>query len=86
MALLILSPEGRGAIRAVLAKEVQQAMSLFMAQSCRPSPLMVPTVTLIAIFTGNQLTFGWPVATTSCGHVDRADHVPGFSLPCTPMC
>lgn len=58
VALLILSPEGLGAIRAVLANQVQRAINLFFGSILATISLTVPTVTLIAIFTGNQLTFG----------------------------
>lgn len=58
VALLILSPKGLGAIRAVLANEVQRAMNLFFGSILATISLTVPTVTLITFFTGNQLTFG----------------------------
>lgn len=58
VALLILSPEGLGALRAVLNNQVQRAINLFFGSVLATISLTVPTVTLIAIFTGNELTFG----------------------------
>ncbi len=58
VALLILSPEGLGAIRAVLANQVQRAMNLFFGSVLATISLTVPAVTLIATFTSQQLTFG----------------------------
>lgn len=57
VALLILSPEGLGAIRAVLNNQVQRAMNLFFGSVLATISLTVPAVTLIAIVTGNELTF-----------------------------
>ncbi|QKJ86962.1 Calcium/proton exchanger [Paramixta manurensis] len=58
VALLILSPEGLGAIKAVLANQVQRAMNLFFGSVLATISLTVPVVTLIATFTGQQLVFG----------------------------
>lgn len=58
VALLILSPEGLGAIRAVLANQVQRAMNLFFGSVIATISLTVPTVTLIAIITDQPLIFG----------------------------
>ncbi|UQY45852.1 sodium-potassium/proton antiporter ChaA [Erwinia sp. PK3-005] len=58
VALLILSPEGLGAIRAVLANQVQRAMNLFFGSVLATISLTVPAVTLIAALTGQQLVFG----------------------------
>lgn len=58
VALLILSPEGLGAIRAVLANQVQRAMNLFFGSILATISLTVPTVMLIAISTSNHLTLG----------------------------
>ncbi len=57
VALLILSPEGLGAIKAVLNNQVQRAMNLFFGSVLATISLTVPAVTLIAILTGNELTF-----------------------------
>lgn len=45
----------------MLANQVQRAMNLFFGSILATISLTVPTVTLIAIFTGNQLTFGLPL-------------------------
>ena len=58
VALLILSPEGLGAIKAVLANQVQRAMNLFFGSVLATISLTVPTVTLIAALTGQELIFG----------------------------
>ncbi|AXF76011.1 sodium-potassium/proton antiporter ChaA [Erwinia tracheiphila] len=58
VAFLILSPEGLGAIKAVLANQVQRAMNLFFGSVLATISLTVPTVTIIATLTGQQLIFG----------------------------
>ena len=58
VALLILSPEGLGAIKAVLRNQVQRAMNLFFGSVLATISLTVPTVTVIAILTDHPLTFG----------------------------
>ncbi|ELZ9930132.1 sodium-potassium/proton antiporter ChaA [Cronobacter malonaticus] len=57
VALLILSPEGLGALKAVLNNQVQRAMNLFFGSVLATISLTVPTVTIIAILTGNDLQF-----------------------------
>ncbi len=58
IALLILSPEGLGAIKAVLANQVQRAMNLFFGSVLATISLSVPVVTLISVITGQPLIFG----------------------------
>ncbi|TKI05595.1 sodium-potassium/proton antiporter ChaA [Martelella alba] len=58
VALLILSPEGLGAIKAVLRNQVQRAMNLFFGSVLATISLTVPTVTVIAILTDHPLMFG----------------------------
>jgi len=57
VALLILSPEGLGALRAVLNNQVQRAMNLFFGSVLATISLTVPAVTIIAYLTGNNLMF-----------------------------
>jgi len=57
VALLILSPEGLGALKAVLNNQVQRAMNLFFGSVLATISLTVPVVTLIALMTGNELLF-----------------------------
>ncbi|ACZ76620.1 MULTISPECIES: sodium-potassium/proton antiporter ChaA [Dickeya] len=57
VALLILSPEGLGAITAVLRNQVQRAMNLFFGSVLATISLTVPAVTLIATLTGRTLHF-----------------------------
>ena len=57
VALLILSPEGLGALKAVLNNQVQRAMNLFFGSVLATISLTVPVVTLIAWATGNDLVF-----------------------------
>jgi Ca2+:H+ antiporter len=56
--LLILSPEGLGALRAVLNNQVQRAMNLFFGSVLATISLTVPAVTVIATLTGQTLIFG----------------------------
>ncbi len=58
VALLILSPEGLGALKAVLVNQVQRAMNLFFGSVLATISLTVPAVTLITVLTGQHLTFG----------------------------
>lgn len=58
VALLILSPEGLGAIKAVLTNQLQRAMNLFFGSVLATISLTVPTVTLIALLTGQTLELG----------------------------
>ncbi len=58
VALLILSPEGLGAMKAVLNNQVQRAMNLFFGSVLATISLTVPTVTVIATLTGQTLIFG----------------------------
>lgn len=58
VALLILSPEGLGAIRAVLTNQVQRAMNLFFGSVLATISLTVPAVSIIATLTGQTLIFG----------------------------
>ncbi len=58
VALLILSPEGLGAIKAVLRNQVQRAMNLFFGSVLATISLTVPAVTIIAIITDRPLVFG----------------------------
>ncbi|WP_435926726.1 sodium-potassium/proton antiporter ChaA [Dryocola sp. BD613] len=58
VALLILSPEGLGALKAVLSNQVQRAMNLFFGSVLATISLTVPAVTLIAMLTDNELIFG----------------------------
>ncbi|POP47294.1 sodium-potassium/proton antiporter ChaA [Superficieibacter electus] len=57
VALLILSPEGLGALKAVLNNQVQRAMNLFFGSVLATISLTVPVVTMIAYLTGNELMF-----------------------------
>lgn len=57
VALLILSPEGLGALKAVLNNQVQRAMNLFFGSVLATISLTVPAVTIIAILSGNALVF-----------------------------
>ncbi len=58
VALLILSPEGLGAIKAVLMNQVQRAMNLFFGSVLATISLTVPAVSIIATLTDQQLVFG----------------------------
>ncbi len=58
VALLILSPEGLGAIKAVLHNQLQRAMNLFFGSVLATISLTVPAVIIISILTEQSLTFG----------------------------
>lgn len=58
VALLILSPEGLGAFRAVIKNQVQRAMNIFFGSVIATISLTVPTICLIAYLTGKDLIFG----------------------------
>lgn len=58
IALLILAPEGLGAIKAVLMNQVQRAMNLFFGSVLATMSMTVPAVTIVATLTGQKLTFG----------------------------
>lgn len=58
VALLILSPEGLGAIKAVLMNQVQRAMNLFFGSVLATISLTVPAVSIIATLTHQELIFG----------------------------
>lgn len=58
VALLILSPEGLGALKAVINNHVQRAMNIFFGSVIATISLTVPTVCLIALITNKQLEFG----------------------------
>ncbi|PHI29158.1 sodium-potassium/proton antiporter ChaA [Budvicia aquatica] len=62
VALLILSPEGLGALRAVLDNQVQRAMNLFFGSVLATISLTVPAVVLIASLTERALIFGLPLS------------------------
>ncbi|WP_392560947.1 sodium-potassium/proton antiporter ChaA [Orbus sturtevantii] len=58
VALLILSPEGLGALNAVINNHVQRAMNIFFGSVIATISLTVPTVCLIAYATNQHLEFG----------------------------
>ncbi|GKX51153.1 sodium-potassium/proton antiporter ChaA [Budvicia aquatica] len=58
IALLILSPEGLGALKAVMANQVQRAMNLFFGSVLATISLTVPCVVIIALLKGQELVFG----------------------------
>lgn len=58
VALLILSPEGTGAFRAILQNQVQRAMNLLLGSVLATISLTVPLVVLAALLTGKQLQLG----------------------------
>lgn len=58
VALLILSPEGLGALKAVISNHVQRAMNIFFGSVIATISLTVPTVCLIAYLTDQNLEFG----------------------------
>ncbi|HHQ6613472.1 sodium-potassium/proton antiporter ChaA [Morganella morganii] len=61
IALLILSPEGVGAIKAVLLNQVQRAMNIFFGSVLATISLTVPVVAIISLITGQTIIFGLDV-------------------------
>ena len=58
VALLILSPEGTGAFKAVMKNQVQRAMNLFLGSVLATISVTVPAVAFISVLTGQQLVMG----------------------------
>lgn len=58
VALLILSPEGAGAVHSILQNQVQRAMNLLLGSVLATISLTVPLVVIIATVTGQDLIMG----------------------------
>ena len=58
IAVLVLSPEGLGAISSTLKNQTQRAMNLLLGSVVATISLTVPIVVLIAALTGQQLILG----------------------------
>lgn len=58
VACLTLSPEGFGAIKAILNKQVQRGMNLLFGSVIATISLTVPIISVIALITGKELIFG----------------------------
>lgn len=58
VALLIFSPEGLGAIRAVLANDLQKAMNMYFGSVLATISLTVPAVVTIALLTHQEVVLG----------------------------
>lgn len=58
VALLIFSPEGLGAIRAVLANDLQKAMNMYFGSVLATISLTVPAVVGIALLTNQDVVLG----------------------------
>ncbi|WP_028774791.1 calcium:proton antiporter [Shewanella waksmanii] len=58
VALIILSPEGVGAIKAALDNQLQRAMNLFYGSVLATISLTVPAVLLIGLFMGETVILG----------------------------
>ncbi|AAO08167.2 TPA: calcium:proton antiporter [Vibrio vulnificus] len=58
VAMIILSPEGVGAIKAALNNQLQRAMNLFYGSVLATISLTVPAVLLIAVFLGETVILG----------------------------
>lgn len=56
--MIILSPEGVGAIKAALNNQLQRAMNLFYGSVLATISLTVPAVLLIAVFLGETVILG----------------------------
>lgn len=60
VALLVLAPEGMGAIRAARANRLQRAVNITLGSALATIGMTMPAVLLIAALTGRQMVFGLP--------------------------
>ncbi len=58
VAILIFAPEGLGAIRAVLANDLQRAINMYFGSVLATISLTVPAVVIISLLTGNNIVLG----------------------------
>lgn len=60
VAILVLSPEAVGAVRAALANQLQRAVNIALGSALATISLTVPSVLIIGVVTGRHITFGLP--------------------------
>ena len=58
VALLVLSPEGVGALRAALANEMQRSVNIALGSAAATIGLTVPAVLLVCLYNGEPLALG----------------------------
>lgn len=58
VAILIFAPEGLGAIRAVLANDLQRAINMYFGSVLATISLTVPAVVIISVLTNNTIVLG----------------------------
>jgi Ca2+:H+ antiporter len=58
IALLVLSPEALGALRAALANQLQRSVNLALGSAAATIGLTVPAVLLVCLYTGEPLVLG----------------------------
>ncbi len=58
VAILIFAPEGLGAVRAVLANDLQRAINMYFGSVLATISLTVPAVVIITLFMGLDITLG----------------------------
>jgi len=58
VAILIFAPEGLGAIRAVLANDLQRAINMYFGSVLATISLTVPAVVVISVLTNNTIVLG----------------------------
>lgn len=58
IALLVLSPEGVGALRAALANEMQRSVNIALGSAAATIGLTVPAVLLVCLYNGEPLILG----------------------------
>ena len=58
VALLVLSPEGVGALRAALGNELQRSVNIALGSAAATIGLTVPAVLLVCLYNGEPLALG----------------------------
>ncbi len=58
VAVLVLSPEGLGAIHAALANQLQRAVNIFLGSALATISLTIPAVLVIGLVTGEPVVLG----------------------------
>jgi Ca2+:H+ antiporter len=58
VAVLVLSPEGLGAIHAALANQLQRAVNIFLGSALATISLTIPAVLVIGLVTGEPVALG----------------------------
>ena len=66
IAMIVFTPEGISALRAVSADQLTRAINLCLGAAASTLGLTVPAVLLIGLFTGQSVVLGLSPPTSSC--------------------